>query len=137
MPATLFTATNLSALLRAASDSSDGTLADVCAIASEYGGCDVSPSVLSGWLRKGRRLAEAGMDDAPYAVFATEFDLRLPERDASRRRLTGALTASIRQALADVDSVCDCGRPKDRGMGACSLCLAMDGRSPTHRNRKR
>ena len=79
MPASLFTAENIAALVRAASDS-DGTHADVCAIASEFGGCEVSPSVLGGWLRQGRRLAESGMGDHPYAEFAREFESRLPDR---------------------------------------------------------
>ena len=130
MPASLFTAENIVALLRAAADS-DGTCTDVCAIASEFGGCEVSPSVLGGWLRKGRRRAERGMGEDAYAEFAREFESRLPSRRDVRNRGKGHAAASLRLALSEMETKCDCGRPKDRGLTACPLCMSLDGHRPS------
>ena len=129
MPASLFTTANIVALFRAAADS-NGTLAHVCAIAAEYGDCEVSPAVLSGWLRKGRRFGDRGMDDHPYAVFAREFLSRLPDRHAVRMRGSDAASASLRLAISEIETQCECGRPKDRGLSACTLCTSMDGEVP-------
>ena len=138
MPASLFTAENIVALMRAAPDS-DGTYADVCKIALEFSGCDVSPSVLGCWVRKGRSLADAGIVEHPYAQFAREFVPRLPAKGSGRDRGRAAAAASLQQALSDLETRCDCGRPKDRDMPACTLCTSLDGELPARQlsSRKR
>ena len=85
------------ALLRAAPHSA-GTYVDACKVALESSGCDVSPSVLGCWVRKGQRLADAGMVDHPYAQFARELVPRLQAKGSGRDR--GRAAAAYSRSLS-------------------------------------